>query len=270
VSRVYGGSALNLGYTSHDSRSTVERNRKAFVTAVTSNSGLENRIPHRVVRAPWPLVTGRQIHSDVIHSVSAAPGHSLAGDGLITRTPGILLAVLTADCLPIIVADARQRAVGVFHAGWRGTLKRIVEKGVGEMRRQFGSRPADLKAAIGPGIRGCCYQVGTEVKEAFEARFDYGHSLFRETKESDEVRQKYPLLFMSARPPGHSELPKKIFLDLAEANRRQLMDAGLSAKNIFDLDQCTSCRQDLFFSHRAEKGKTGRMMAAVGIRAREV
>jgi YfiH family protein len=267
VSRVYGGSALNLGYTPHDSRNAVDRNRKAFAAAVTSNSGLESRMPHRVVRAPWPLVTGRQIHSDLVHCVTGLPSHPLAGDGLITRMSGILLAVLTADCLPIIVTDARQRAVGVFHAGWRGTLKRIVEKGVGEMRRQFGSRPADLKAAIGPGIRGCCYQVGAEVKEAFEARFDYGHSLFRETKESDEVRQKYPLLFMSARAPGHSELPKKIFLDLAEANRRQLMDAGLSAKNIFDLDQCTSCRKDLFFSHRAEKGTTGRMMAAVGISA---
>jgi YfiH family protein len=178
--------------------------------------------------------------------------------------------VLTADCLPIIVVDTKQQAVGVFHAGWRGTLKRIVEKGVGEMRRQFGSRPANLTAAIGPGIRGCCYQVGAEVKEAFEARFGYSHALFRETKESDEVRQKYPLLFLSARAPGHSELPKKIFLDLAEANRRQLIDAGVPAKNIFDLDLCTSCRPDLFFSHRAEKGRTGRMMAVVGIRAREV
>lgn len=135
------------------------------------------------------------------------------------------------------------------------------------MQRYFGSRPADLQAAIGPGIRACCYQVGPEVKEAFEARFDYGQLLFRETKESDEVRQKYPLLFLSARAPGHSELPKKIFLDLAEANRRQLIDAGVPVRKVFDLDQCTSCRPELFFSHRAEKGKTGRMMAAVGIRA---
>jgi len=216
-----------------------------------------------------PLIAGRQIHSDIVRCVSDVSSHPLAGDGLITRTPGMLLAVLTADCLPIIIVDTKQQAVGVFHAGWRGTLKRIVEKGVGEMRRQFGSRPADLKAAIGPGIRSCCYQVGTEIKEAFEARFGYSHALFRETKESDEVRQKYPLLFLSARPPGHSELPKKIFLNLAEANRRQLIDAGLPVKNVFDLEQCTSCRPDLFFSHRAEKGISGRMMAAVGIRASE-
>ena len=263
-SKVYGGSALNLGHTAHDSRAAVERNREIFTRTVVANR--KNGRP-RSSSEDWPLITGRQVHSDIVHCVSEVPRYSLAGDGLITRNPGVLLSVLTADCLPIILVDARQRAVGVFHAGWRGTLKRIVEKGVGEMRRQFGSRPADLKAAIGPGIRACCYQVGAEVKEAFEARFDYGHSLFRETKESDEVRQKYPLLFLSARAPGHSELPKKIYLDLAEANRRQLIDAGVPAKYVFDLNQCTSCRPDLFFSHRAENGKTGRMMAAVGIRA---
>jgi hypothetical protein len=173
--------------------------------------------------------------------------------------------VLTADCLPIIVVDTRLHAVGVFHAGWRGTLKHIAEKGVGEMRRQFGSRPTDLKAAIGPGIRACCYQVGAEIRDKFDGQFSYAKELFRETKESDEVRQKYPLLFLSARAPGHSELPQKIFLNLAEANRRQLIEAGVPAKNVFDLDQCTSCRPDLFFSHRAEKGVTGRMIAAVGL-----
>ena len=134
------------------------------------------------------------------------------------------------------------------------------------MRRHFGTRPVDLKAAIGPGIRGCCYQVGPDVRQVFEAQFDYGKDLFRETKDSDEVRERYPLLFLSARAPGHSELPKKIFLDLAAANRRQLLAAGVQAKNISDLGLCTSCRMDLFFSHRAEKGITGRMMAMVGIR----
>jgi hypothetical protein len=267
MSKLYGGGALNLGHTAHDSRAAVDRNRKLFARTVVTNRSNER---HRRSFQDWPLIAGRQIHSDIVHCVSQVSSQSVVGDGLITRTPGILLSVLTADCLPIIVVDTRQRAIGVFHSGWRGTLKRIVEKGVGEMRRHFGSRPADLKAVIGPGIRACCYQVGAEVKEAFEARFDYGHSLFRETKESDEVRQKYPLLFLSARAPGHSELPKKIFLNLAEANRRQLIEAGVPANNVFDLEQCTSCRPDRFFSHRAEKGITGRMMAAMGIRAREV
>ena len=130
----------------------------------------------------------------------------------------------------------------------------------------LGSRPGDLKAAIGPGIRGCCYQVGLEVRSAFDSQFNYASALFRETKETDEIRERYPLLFMTARAPGHSELPKKIFLDLAEANRRQLLDAGLAARSIFDFGLCSSCRVDLFFSHRAEKGLTGRMMAVVGVR----
>jgi len=188
------------------------------------------------------------------------------GDGLISRTPEILLAVQTADCLPLILVDPKRRAVGVFHAGWRGTLKRIAEKGVGEMRRCFGSDPRDLKAAIGPGIHSCCYEVGTEVREKFESQFAYAAGLFREVKESDAIREKYPLLFLSARPPGHGSVPPKIFLDLVEANRRQLMDAGVPAKNIAVSELCTCCRTDALFSHRAEKGVTGRMMGVVGIR----
>jgi len=208
----------------------------------------------------------RQIHSDLIHCISQVPRKPLSGDGLVTNAPGILLAVLTADCLPVILVDSKRRAVGVFHAGWRGTVKRIVEKGVGEMQRWFGTRSGDLKAAIGPGIRGCCYQVGPEVHAEFASQFGYTDALFRETKERDEIHEKYPLLFLTARAPGHSELPKQIFLDLAEANRRQLLDAGVATKNIADLGLCTSCRVDAFFSHRKEKGVTGRMMAAAGIR----
>lgn len=215
------------------------------------------------------MVNLRQIHSDLIHHISEVPKDNapLAGDGMVTNVPGILLSVLTADCLPVILVDRKRRAVGVFHAGWRGTVKRIVEKGVGEMYRWFGTGPSDLKAAIGPGIRGCCYEVGPEVRSAFEAQFSYGSGLFRETKERNEVHERYPLFFLTARAPGHSELPKKIFLDLAEANRRQLIDTGVPAKNISDLGLCTFCKKDMFFSHRAEKGVTGRMMAAVGIRA---
>ncbi len=210
----------------------------------------------------------RQIHSDLIHRIAEIPPDSvpLAGDGMVTDVPGVLLAVLTADCLPIILVDRKRRAVGVFHAGWRGTVKRIVQKGVGEMHRWFDSDAGDLKAAIGPGIRECCYEVGAEVRSAFDAQFAYGSELFRETKERNEIHERYPLLFLTARAPGHSELPKKIFLDLAQANRRQLMDAGVPEKNISDLSLCTSCKRDLFFSHRAEKGITGRMMAVAGIR----
>ena len=174
-------------------------------------------------RKRWPLITLRQIHSDLIHYVDQTPEHLLAGDGLLTDTPGLLLAVQAADCLPVIVVDRKRRAVGVFHAGWRGTVKRIVEKGVGEMRKHFGSDPSNLVAAIGPGVQACCYEVGAEVRTRFEGQFAYGESLFREVKESDPVREKYPLLFLTARAPGHSELPNKLFLDLVEANRRRIL-----------------------------------------------
>jgi hypothetical protein len=134
------------------------------------------------------------------------------------------------------------------------------------MRGCFGTRPRDIKAAIGPGIHSCCYQVGEEVRTNFESQFAYACDLFREVKESDPVREKYPLLFLTARAPGHSELPTNIFLDLVEANRRQLMDAAVPRKNIHASPLCTSCHTDLLFSHRAEKGATGRMMAVAGIR----
>jgi hypothetical protein len=110
--------------------------------------------------------------------------------------------------------------------------------------------------------------VGEEVRSKFESQFAYAAELFREVKESDEVHEKYPLLFLTARAPGHSELPTQIFLDLVEANRRQLLDAGITARNIALSPLCTSCRVDLLFSYRAEKGKTGRMMGAAGIRLR--
>jgi len=256
VSRAYGGKSLNLGFTPEDSRRAVEQNRAAFLRELGAV-----RKGHEL-----PLVTVRQIHSDLIHCVPEMPEAPLAGDGLVTQTPGLLLAILTADCLPVILADTKRRAIGVFHAGWRGTVKRIAEKGVGEMQRWFGSRPRDIKAAIGPGVHGCCYSVGPEVRTQFESQFEYGSKLFREVEESDPVREKYPLLFLTARAPGHSELPKKIFLDLVEANRRQLLAVGVPAKNISASPLCTSCHTDLLFSHRAEKGVTGRMMAVAGIR----
>jgi polyphenol oxidase len=267
-SRPYGGNTLNLGFTKEDTKSAVERNRFAFLRELGARHKNSQKAHSKIARAPnlWPLITLRQIHSDMIHFVDSPPEKQLVGDGLITATPSLLLAIQTADCLPIILVDPKRRAVGVFHAGWRGTVKRIVEKGVGEMRRHFGSRPRDLKAAIGPGVRGCCYEVGEEVREKFESQFSYAAKLFREVKESDPVREKYPLLFLTARAPGHSELPKKIFLDLVEANRQQLLAAGVAAKNIEASSLCTNCRPDLLFSYRAEKGKTGRMMAVVGVR----
>jgi YfiH family protein len=272
-SRVYGKGDLNLGFTKDDAPSVVERNRSAFLRQIGAirpkRRSLQSSSPkgsRKDVDVLWPLIGLRQIHSDIIRHVDSIPEEPLSGDGMISATPGLLLGIQTADCLPVILVDAKRKAVGVFHAGWRGTVKRIVEKGVGEMHRCFGSRPRDLKAAIGPGIQGCCYEVGEEVRVKFESQFAYGAKLFREVKESNPVREKYPLLFLSARAPGHSDLPKLIFLDLVEANRQQLLAAGVPTKNIETSEFCTNCRPDLLFSYRAERGKTGRMMAVAGIR----
>lgn len=249
---------LNLGFTASDNRETVLANRKLF-QAVVQNTRKSN----------LPLVTLRQIHSSIMHTVGKADAGEeahLNGDGLMTSEPGVLIGIQTADCIPVLIADRKNPAVAAFHAGWRGTLKRIVENGVGRMRLEFGSRPQDLIAAIGPGIGQCCYAVGEEVRSEFESQFSYAAALFRDVYASDPVKEKYPMLFLTARAPGHSNLGPGLHLNLIEANRRQLLDAGLHAENISLTGKCTSCRTDRFFSHRAEHGFTGRSLSVIGIR----
>ena len=212
------------------------------------------------------MVQVKQIHSCVVHRADAASRTPLVGDGLITNTAGLLLAVKTADCVPVLVADVKRRAAGAFHAGWRGTAARIVEKGIGEMQRQFGCVPRDLRAVIGPCIRRCCYQVGAEVRAEFESQFSYADELFEEVFDADALHVRYPLLFLNQRAPGHGDLGPEIHLDLVGANMRQLQDAGIREEHINVIDGCTACDTTRFFSHRAEFGQTGRMMAVIGIR----
>ncbi len=256
VSNCYGGKTLNLGLTPADEKKAVLRNRELFTQALgaTDASG-----------APWPLLQVKQIHSSIVQRVDGPTAAPLTGDGLVTTAPGLLLAIKTADCVPVLVVDAKRRVVGAFHAGWRGTAARIAEKGVGEMRRHFGSNPCDLRAAIGPCIRKCCYVVGPEVAAEFESQFSYARELFHEVFNSNSLHVRYPLLFLNQRAPGHGDPASEIHLDLVEANRRQLEDAGLAADRIEVIEGCTACDTTRFFSHRAEFGKTGRMMAAVGI-----
>jgi YfiH family protein len=209
---------------------------------------------------------------DVGHpEFSTADGRAvLRGDALMTRQRGLLLGIQTADCVPVLIADTKTRAVAAFHAGWRGTLARIVERGVGTMRLEFGSQPKNLIAAIGPAVGACCYSVGEEVRHEFESQFAYAPELFSEVYDSDPVRDKYPMLFLTARAPGHSNIGPQIHLDLHEANRRQLLDAGVSAKAITVVGECTACARlrdgrRKYFSHRAEHGFTGRMLSAIGV-----
>lgn len=248
------GFDLNLGYTESDSRDNVVENRRRFLKALGAPASMK-------------LVTLKQIHSSSVLTVGEnelAP--SCQGDGLMTNQPGILLAIQTADCIPVLVVDVKKKAVAAFHAGWRGTVKRIVESGVGKMRVAFRSRPEDLVAAIGPGIAACCYAVGEEVRSEFGSQFAYAADLFREVSDSDPVREKYPMLFLTARAPGHSNLGPSLHLDLMEANRRQLLDAGLRAESITVIGDCTRCQSNRYFSYRAEQGFTGRLLSVVGIR----
>ncbi|HWC16863.1 MAG TPA: peptidoglycan editing factor PgeF [Terriglobales bacterium] len=254
-SQAYGSGQLNLGFTASDTRAAVERNRRAFILAVSGEA------------QSLPLVTLRQIHSGLVRILKSGdrvPEVPVKGDGVITTRRGILLGVQVADCVPVLVADRSTAAVGAFHAGWRGTVKRIVERGVGSMRAAFGCRPDDLYAAIGPCIHACCYAVGDQVIDEVTSQFTYAEELFSEVYDRDPVKEKYPLLFLTARAPGHSNIGPQIHFDLVEANRRQLLDAGLREDHIWTAEQCTSCRTDLLFSHRAEAGYTGRMMGVIG------
>jgi YfiH family protein len=258
VTSIYGSRTLNLGFTKDDLRANVERNRQAALIAAGASRKSK----------PWPLITLRQVHSDLIHVVRSRQPDRLVGDGLVTDLRGVALGILTADCFPVLLVDTKKKAVGAFHAGWRGTVKRIVEKGVGIMRLEFGSRPEDMHAAIGPGIQNCSFEVGEEVEEQFHSQFEYAAELFHRVQESDAVRERYPMLFMNQRAPGHGDPCIKLHLDLREANRRQLLAAGVPPANITALKDCTVCQPRKFFSHRAESGKTGRMLALIGIQSR--
>jgi YfiH family protein len=250
---------LNLGFTADDERETVARNRRLLAEAITGD-------------AATPLVALKQIHSNLVRindATDASRERPWKADGMMTDMPGLLLGIQTADCIPVLVADRKRRVVAAFHAGWRGTVKRIVESGIGRMRLEFGSRPEDLIAAIGPGIGPCCYAVGEETLVEFESQFVYARELFREVYDADPVRTKYPMLFLTQRAPGHSEIGPSLHLNLVEANRRQLLAAGLKPRAITSVGGCTSCQRELFFSHRGSQGRAGRMMSVIGIRPRE-
>ncbi len=248
---------LNLGFTEWDSRESVLGNRKKFFASLCATK----------MRA----VGLRQIHSDIVHVVGAegiAQGEQAPkGDALITREPGVMLVVQTADCIPILLADTKHRAIAAIHSGWRGTAQRIAEKTLGRMQMEFGTRPQDVIAALGPGIRGCCYEVGHDVVKEFSAKFPNAREWFAGPFDALENGDNDPnwLRWLSMRPPGHAPPAPRVQLDLIAANRAILASAGVAPEKIQSSDLCTSCRTDLFFSYRRER-TTGRMMATIGIR----
>ena len=258
---------LNLGFTDWDTRERVRDNREKFLGAIGASK--------------MRVVALRQIHSDivhVIHSLNQSPAGtesqgSIAseaapqGDALITREPGVLLVVQTADCIPILLADSRRQVIAAIHSGWRGTVRRIAAKALGRMQMEFGTKPEDVIAALGPGIGQPCYEVGTEVAAEFHAQFpnarEWFEGPFDQLADSDSDPNWLPWLTM--KPPGHAPPPPRAHLDLIAANRAILEEAGIPQRNISSSGFCTACRSDLFFSFRKER-TTGRMIAAIGIR----
>lgn len=254
VSQVYGDKSLNLGWTAEDNPDAVRENRRILVETVAG----EGSVTGGMVK----LVTVRQVHSSRIHTIQAEDAFAgllettegkavLEGDGIITNEPDVLLAAGTADCVPVLLVDLRLRAVGALHAGWRGTAARIVEQGVERMHKEYGSRPSDLVAAIGPSIGACCYSVGEDVREIFDAEFAYSEEMFRRSPDPAEAA--------------------KFRIDLWKANRKQLLDAGLEQEQITVVGECTACTLEAsgrprYFSHRAQAGRTGRMLNVIGIR----
>lgn len=264
---------LNLGFMETDSRVRVEKNRRQFFHALGARQ--------------FSLAELRQIHSATVYQVVRSArgrldyrpaGYSYPravrngipqGDALLTQEPGVTLSVRSADCMPVLLADPRRPAVAAVHAGWRGALAGIVEITVGEMTRVFGSNPGDLVAAIGPSIRACCYQVGSEIVSAFSGRYPKGEDFFRAAphdRVEEEIARRYPLLYLTKKPPGHGpDTASTLHLDLVAVATDQLTRAGVNPSRIHVADFCTACHTDIFFSHRKEGSGTGRMMAVIGI-----
>jgi len=193
----------------------------------------------------WPdmsrLVTPKQIHSDrvlvVPSGAATGPNARLGeGDALVSEQREPLIGIRTADCLPVLLVDARTRRFGAIHAGWRGTVSEISAKAVESMVRQFDSQPDDIWAAIGPGIGLCCFEVGPDVALQFQSLF-----------------------------PERVDLHHRTRIDLAESNRRQLEHAGVPSGHVEVSGLCTVCRADEFHSFRRDKEKAGRMLSAIGL-----
>lgn len=201
---------------------------------------LEHGFGTRRTTAWWKdpsLVSLRQLHSDVCVYADGRAGRIGEGDALLTDTPGALLSVRTADCLPILIVDERRRAVAAVHAGWVGTVRRIAVKTLAAMQDRFSTRPKDLHVAIGPGIGACCYEVGPEVATQFQDQF-----------------------------PERSDLTTRTRIDLAEANRRQLLEAGVPSWRVYTAARCTCCGEEEFHSFRRDRRSAGRMISVIRIR----
>jgi len=224
--------SLNLGFKRKDSREAVTENFARFCRAAG--------IP------PESMVFSDQVHRDVVRVVGredmgkgfVRPSDIYETDGLATNEPGVALVTLYADCVPLFFLDPVNKGIALSHSGWRGTVAQIGRKTVELMGEKFGTHPADCLAGIGPSIGSCCFEVDRPVAEAFLEVFPaHGERLVRQRR-----GEKYDI-------------------DLWEANRIQLTEAGIPGKNITVASLCTCCRKDIFFSHRGDAGRTGSLAA---------
>ncbi len=189
----------------------------------------------------------RQVHGDVVivvdkHNVDGLRASPPEADAIITRMKGIPIAVLTADCVSVVVCDPRTPALGIIHAGWRGTVRSATEKTVQAMIDKFGSRPEDCWAAVGPAVSGPCYEVGEDVREACVRALAYGQDVLEHVSES---RWKF---------------------DLSEANRRQLISARLPGVQTAVCPFCTHCESGSFHSVRRDGAVAGRQATVAFLR----
>jgi hypothetical protein len=218
-------SSLNLSLSVPDRREEVMENRRRFYAAMDVD-------PEQAVRAA-------QVHGARVAVVRAADRdvQQTGTDGLITDEPGLALVMAFADCVPVMLYDPVRRAVGIVHAGWRGTVAGVCQAAVRQMTAALGCCPTDIRAAIGPSIGPCCYQVGPDLVEAVTEAFGRSDGLF-----------------VGASGGGlHFDQWMAVELALRQAGLRQIEQSGI----------CTACRVDEFFSHRAEGGRTGRFGALI-------
>lgn len=228
-----GEAALNLAGFNEDDAANIHENRRRFL---------------KLFQGDWRLATCWQVHGVALRVIPQdATGvldtNEERCDALTTDARHILLGVQTADCVPVLLGDARTGACAAVHAGWRGTAAEIVPAALERMRAEYGTRSEDVRAAIGPAASVCCYEIGPEVVEIFRARFASADEILVPTRE------------------GHARI------DLQRANRQQLTEAGVAIGRIHTAPFCTMCRDDLFFSYRREKplyGRTGRLLAVIG------
>lgn len=219
---------LNVGRTVGDSYETVESNHRLIYDTL-GISGSE-------------VVTAKQVHGNRVVVVSRNRCGSVVADAdaLVTSEPGVILMMRFADCVPILLYDPCAGAVGLVHAGWRGTAAEVAPQALGAMRDAFGIRPENVIAALGPAVGPCCYQVGAEVTQALEPTLPDPSQAIVDNQD------------------GHYSL------DLWQANAQQLTSRGVRQLEIGRI--CTSCHVEEFFSHRAEGGQTGRFAVLFGIR----